>query len=91
MKSCFIFIKNKKYNVTEFINEHPGGSEVFIDGKDMTNAFDEAGHSVNAIKMLEKYLVKSEPNEKGEEKLKNTSLMDFLLFRQTKVSKLPRL
>jgi cytochrome b involved in lipid metabolism len=31
-----ITINNNKYDVTEFLNEHPGGKDVFIDGADMT-------------------------------------------------------
>jgi NAD(P)H-flavin reductase len=52
-----ITIDNKKYDVTEFLNEHPGGKDVFIDGTDMTTEFNNVGHSKSAIKMLEKYLI----------------------------------
>ncbi|EGR28161.1 hypothetical protein IMG5_182080 [Ichthyophthirius multifiliis] len=52
-------IENKVYNPTEYQNDHPGGPNVLINlgGKDATLKFDEVGHSQNAIKMLEKYLV----------------------------------
>jgi len=53
-----IIINNKKYDITEFINEHPGGNNVFVDGKDMTEEFNKVGHSKQAVKMLEKYLIK---------------------------------
>ena len=55
-----ITINNKKYDVTEFLNEHPGGKDVFIDGADMTEKFNKVGHSKEAIKMLEKYLIVDE-------------------------------
>ena len=44
-----ITINNKKYDVTEFLNEHPGGKDVFIDGADMTEKFNKVGHSKEAI------------------------------------------
>ena len=59
-----ITIDNKKYDVTEFINEHPGGKNVFIDGADMTTEFNNVGHSKSAIKMLEKYLIHDGHDEK---------------------------
>lgn len=89
-----IYLNGNKYDITEFINEHPGGSDVFIDGKDMTKEFEEAQHSNMAKKMLKKYLIKSEEKkEKKEEKkdfLNDTSLIEFLLlkFRKTKISRL---
>jgi ferredoxin-NADP reductase len=55
-----ITIDNKLYDITEFIKEHPGGSEVFKNGSDMTEDFNQVGHSKEAIKMLEKYLVKTD-------------------------------
>ena len=50
-----IIINNKKYDITEFLNEHPGGNNVFVDGKDMTEEFNSIGHSKHAIQMLKKY------------------------------------
>ena len=59
-----ITINNKRYDITEFLNEHPGGKDVFINGADMTEQFDMVGHSKNAIKMLEKYLI-TDPIDKA--------------------------
>jgi NAD(P)H-flavin reductase len=84
-----ITINNKKYDITEFINQHPGGKHVFIDGADMTEEFNKVGHSKEAIKMLEKYLIvdEKEITEVKEEKVKekekefnidDMSLLDFL-------------
>ncbi|KAL9537246.1 hypothetical protein MBANPS3_011949 [Mucor bainieri] len=60
-------IHNKVYNITEFVLEHPGGEEVLLDeaadgtwhtlGKDATEAFEDIGHSDEARKILEKYLI----------------------------------
>jgi len=65
----------------------------------MTEAFNDVGHSKEAIKMLESYLVheeteEEEPGEKKEEKrgvdLNAISIQEFLLFKfkQTKFSRL---
>jgi ferredoxin-NADP reductase len=72
-----IIINNNKYDITEFVNEHPGGNHVFVDGKDMTEEFNSVGHSKHAIKMLEKYKLPEEklPEEKlPEEKLPEEKL-----------------
>ncbi|OBZ89406.1 Cytochrome b5 [Choanephora cucurbitarum] len=52
-------IHNKVYNITEFVQEHPGGEEVLYDeaGKDATEAFEDIGHSDEAREILEKYLI----------------------------------
>ena len=66
-------IHNKVYNVTEFLNEHPGGEEVLQDhgGKDATEDFRDIGHSSEAIELMKKYCLgeiidseKSNLNEK---------------------------
>ncbi|KAK6160935.1 hypothetical protein DH2020_004316 [Rehmannia glutinosa] len=42
------------YNVTTFLDEHPGGDEIML-GKDVTDEFDDVGHNHDAWAMLEKY------------------------------------
>jgi NAD(P)H-flavin reductase len=91
-----ITIDNKLYDITEFINEHPGGKNVFKNGTDMTDDFNKVGHSKDAIKMLENYFVKSdesniiikEPEKKQE--LDDISIYDLLYykFKKQKISKL---
>ncbi|TDL23321.1 hypothetical protein BD410DRAFT_839202 [Rickenella mellea] len=41
-KSCWVIIKNKVYDVTEFLPEHPGGSKIILKyaGKDATSAYE---------------------------------------------------
>ena len=58
-----IIINNEKYDITEFVNEHPGGKDVFIDGADMTAEFNKIGHSKHAIQLLEKYKICDKPIE----------------------------
>ena len=92
-----IYLNGNKYDITEFINEHPGGSDLFIDGKDMTKEFEEAQHSDIAKKMLKKYLIKSEEKEEKKEEneeekdlLEDKGLIEILLlkFRKKKFSRL---
>ncbi|VDM96966.1 unnamed protein product [Thelazia callipaeda] len=58
-KSSWVCIDNKVYDVTEFLDEHPGGCEVLLQqaGLDATEAFEDIGHSTDARKMLQEYLV----------------------------------
>ncbi|KAG2216648.1 hypothetical protein INT45_010788 [Circinella minor] len=55
----WMVIHNKVYDVTSFIQEHPGGEEVLFDesGKDATEAFEDIGHSDEAREILEKFFV----------------------------------
>lgn len=56
---CWIVIHNHVYNVTEFMEDHPGGPLVLKKkgGKDATKQFDEAGHSTAAKEMMADYLI----------------------------------
>jgi len=58
-KSCYLLIDEKVYNVTEFLDEHPGGYDIILNttGRDATEDFEEIGHSNAAREMLDKYLV----------------------------------
>jgi cytochrome b5 len=53
-KSLYISIKGKVYDVTKFIDEHPGGEEVLLDeaGRDATEAFEDVGHSDDVHEVL---------------------------------------
>jgi len=52
-------IMDKVYDLTDFIEYHPGGYEIMLEygGADATNAFNEKPHTIEAVDMLEKYLV----------------------------------
>ncbi|TXG63076.1 hypothetical protein EZV62_010070 [Acer yangbiense] len=56
---CWLIISGKVYDVTPFLDDHPGGDEAMINvtGKDATNDFDDVGHSKSALDMLQKYYV----------------------------------
>ncbi|EMS68958.1 Cytochrome b5 isoform 1 [Triticum urartu] len=46
-KDCWLIISGKVYDVTPFMEEHPGGDEVLLacTGKDATADFEDIGHS----------------------------------------------
>ncbi|KAF9515197.1 hypothetical protein BS47DRAFT_798116 [Hydnum rufescens UP504] len=50
----YVLISGKVYNVTKFLDEHPGGDEVILAeaGKDATEAFEDVGHSDEARDIL---------------------------------------
>lgn len=54
-----LVLHDKVYDVTAFLNEHPGGEEVLLDhgGKDGSEDFDDVGHSKDAFELMTKYLV----------------------------------
>ncbi|KAI5017484.1 hypothetical protein ZWY2020_042372 [Hordeum vulgare] len=56
-KDCWLVIAGKVYDVTPFMDEHPGGDEVLlaVTGKDATSDFEDIGHSDSAREMMEKY------------------------------------
>ncbi|KAL0478312.1 cytochrome b5 [Acrasis kona] len=59
-ESCYICIDGYIYDVTKFLNEHPGGEDILLDvsgAQDASEAFHDSGHSDEAIKQMEAYLV----------------------------------
>ncbi|KAF8076701.1 cytochrome b5-like heme/steroid binding domain-containing protein [Lyophyllum atratum] len=58
-ESFYILIHGKVYDVTKFIDEHPGGDEVILaeGGQDATEAFEDVGHSDEARALLPEMLV----------------------------------
>lgn len=58
-KDCWIVIYDRVYDVTSFLEEHPGGGEILLEyaGRDASLAFRGSGHSVQAVRALEKFLI----------------------------------
>lgn len=58
-KDCWIVLSGKVYDVTEFLDEHPGGFDIVVaaTGKDATEDFEEIGHSNAAREMLDKFYI----------------------------------
>mmetsp|Transcript_74356 Transcript_74356/g.174528 ORF Transcript_74356/g.174528 Transcript_74356/m.174528 type:complete len:130 (+) Transcript_74356:8-397(+) len=58
-ENCWIQIKGKVYDVSKFLADHPGGDAVLLEyaGQDATQAFDDIGHSGDAVQQLDDFLV----------------------------------
>ncbi|KAG1331394.1 cytochrome b5 [Cocos nucifera] len=58
-KDCWLVIGGKVYDVTNFLEDHPGGDEVLLSstGKDATDDFEDVGHSTTARAMMDEYCV----------------------------------
>jgi len=56
-KDTWLIIHDKVYDITTFLEEHPGGEEVLLEqgGTDATESFEDVGHSTDAREMLEQY------------------------------------
>ncbi|XP_053179540.1 cytochrome b5 isoform X1 [Scomber japonicus] len=55
----WLIIHDKVYDITGFLEEHPGGEEVLLEqgGTDATESFEDVGHSTDAREMLEQYYI----------------------------------
>ncbi|KAJ1900461.1 hypothetical protein LPJ66_001448 [Kickxella alabastrina] len=58
-KDIWVSIHGKVYDVSKFLDEHPGGEEVILEcaGLDATEAFDDIGHSEDARELLKDFYV----------------------------------
>ncbi|XP_019459775.1 PREDICTED: cytochrome b5-like [Lupinus angustifolius] len=58
-KDCWIVVHGKVYDVTPFLDDHPGGDEPLLmaTGKDATIDFEDIGHSDTAIEDMQQYYV----------------------------------
>lgn len=58
-KSCWLIIDGIVYDVTKYLEEHPGGEFVLLDngGQDATEAFEDQGHSDDARELLKSFKI----------------------------------
>jgi len=58
-RSTWLIIHDHVYDVTQFLDEHPGGEEVMLEqaGKDATENFEDVGHSSDARDLMKTYLI----------------------------------
>lgn len=58
-KSTWIIINNNVYDVTKFLEEHPGGEEVLREqaGGNATESFEDVGHSTDAREMASSMMI----------------------------------
>ncbi|XP_009628358.1 cytochrome b5 [Nicotiana tabacum] len=56
---CWVVIDGKVYDVSSYLDEHPGGDDVVLSatGKDATDEFEDAGHSKDARELMEKFFI----------------------------------
>ncbi|CAH0022493.1 unnamed protein product [Clonostachys rhizophaga] len=56
---AWLVISNRVYDVTSFLEDHPGGAEILLEeaGKDATESFEDVGHSEEARELLENMLI----------------------------------
>ena len=58
IESSWTIYNNSIYDITEFINYHPGGKIIYNSfGKDITKLFDIVGHSKYAKNKLNEYYI----------------------------------
>ncbi|CAG9133684.1 hypothetical protein JYU34_010683 [Plutella xylostella] len=58
-EDAILIIHNGVYDVTKFLDEHPGGEEVLLEmaGKDASEPFEDVSHSSDARSLMKKYKV----------------------------------
>eukprot|EP00245_Coleochaete_scutata_P000570 TRINITY_DN1066_c0_g1_i1.p1 TRINITY_DN1066_c0_g1~~TRINITY_DN1066_c0_g1_i1.p1 ORF type:complete len:155 (+),score=46.06 TRINITY_DN1066_c0_g1_i1:36-467(+) len=58
-KDCWLILHGKVYDVSKYLDEHPGGDEVMLaaTGQDATDDFENVGHSTSARKLLEEFYI----------------------------------
>ncbi|XP_026668586.1 cytochrome B5-like protein [Ceratina calcarata] len=63
--NCWVVIHDFVYDVTDFVESHPGGSDVILEyaGRDATLPFIGTGHSSMARAGLDRYLIGELPRE----------------------------
>lgn len=74
--SVWFVIHNKVYDVTKFMDEHPGGEEVLLEqaGKNASEIFEDVSHSADAKDLMKNFLVGELPeHEKTTEPVKRTT------------------
>ncbi|XP_063829796.1 cytochrome b5-like [Ostrinia nubilalis] len=56
---AILIIHNGVYDVTKFLEEHPGGEEVLLEkaGQDATEPFEDVSHSSDARALMKKYKI----------------------------------
>jgi len=55
----WLTIHDKVYDVTKFLDEHPGGEEVLLEqaGRNATEHFEDVGHSSDARELMKQYYI----------------------------------
>ncbi|GMI75315.1 ARABIDOPSIS CYTOCHROME B5 ISOFORM A, cytochrome B5 isoform A [Hibiscus trionum] len=56
---CWVVIDGKVYDLSSYLDEHPGGDDVVlaVTGKDATDDFEDVGHSKSAIELMQNFCI----------------------------------
>ncbi|PON97226.1 Nitrate reductase NADH dependent [Trema orientale] len=56
---CWVVIDGKVYDLSSYLDEHPGGDDVVLaaTGKDATEDFEDAGHSKSAREIMQSFCI----------------------------------
>ncbi|KAF0028612.1 hypothetical protein F2P81_019699 [Scophthalmus maximus] len=83
-KSTWIIIDHKVYDVTRFLEEHPGGEEVLREqaGGNATESFEDVGHSSDAREMALGMVI-GELHPDDRDKIAEPVLVDQLVDSQS--------
>jgi len=73
----WLLIHGYVYDVTPFLDEHPGGEEVLLEqaGKDCSEAFEDVGHSTDARELMKSYLI-GELTDEDKKKIADVKIND---------------
>ncbi|KAJ4760107.1 Cytochrome b5 [Rhynchospora pubera] len=92
---CWIVVDGKVYDVTSYLDDHPGGADVLISatGKDATEEFEDAGHSKDARNQMKDYCIgeldPTPPIPEMEVFRKDDPLSSFFTSKTAKVWAIP--
>ncbi|XP_059977285.1 cytochrome b5 isoform X2 [Lagenorhynchus albirostris] len=78
-KSTWLILHYKVYDLTKFLEEHPGGEEVLREqaGGDATENFEDVGHSTDARELSKTFII-GELHPDDRSKITKPSLVDQL-------------
>ncbi|XP_044523094.1 cytochrome b5 isoform X1 [Gracilinanus agilis] len=77
-KSTWLILHHKVYDLTKFLEEHPGGEEVLREqaGGDATENFEDVGHSTDARELSKTYIIgELHPDDRDKIKKPSDSLI----------------
>ncbi|CAN8291521.1 unnamed protein product [Cochlearia groenlandica] len=83
---CWVVIDGKVYDVSSYMDEHPGGDDVLLaaTGKDATDEFEDAGHSKTARELMEKYFIGEVDDEEAYEEEKEEEMPKLEIYKKKK-------
>lgn len=88
LKSCWLVLFDRVYNITNFLVEHPGGIDILLEnaGKDATADFFAKGHTDYARSLLEPYFIGKYDSSKDPEDFSTRPLTKSLIAKNRVVN-----